>query len=215
MGWLLAEAHEKWQTKHGPTIARREFLKKKLNGGEITIKAGKIVQILAAQGGERQAIGKPLESVRREIEILPRISKYGAVFKSQEQLNRFITWAHRQGWSERPQESLWLKQWRQNQLLRRNGSRLNASAEDVAAWYQQADSGEFTLDDESREWVLTEEAWAYNLSSPILEAQAQSLLSTGQYLDHGPLRKLCRSTRCFCWHNQTLKFGDFCCIAFA
>jgi hypothetical protein len=60
-------------------------LKKKLNGGEITIKAGKIVQILAAQAGERQAIGKALESVRREIDILPRISKYGAVFKNEEQ----------------------------------------------------------------------------------------------------------------------------------
>jgi len=73
------------------------------------------------------------------------------VFKSQEQLSRFITWAHRQGWSEQPQESLWLKQWRHNQLLRRNGSRLKATAEDIAAWYQQADSGELALD-ESGGW---------------------------------------------------------------
>jgi len=68
-------------------------LKKKLNSGEITIKSGKIVQILAAQGGERQAIGKVLESVRREIELLPRISKCGAVFKNEEQKDRLIAWA--------------------------------------------------------------------------------------------------------------------------
>jgi len=154
MGWLLAEAREKWRTKHGPKIARREFLKKKLNGGEITIKAGKIVEILAAQGGERQAIGKALESLRREIEILPRISKYGDVFKNEEQKDRFIAWAQHHGWSQRPQESLWLKQWRQNQLFRRNGTRLNASAEDFAAWYQQADSGKFALDNEYHTYEL-------------------------------------------------------------
>ncbi|SHK68537.1 hypothetical protein SAMN05216369_2828 [Marinobacter antarcticus] len=156
MGWLLAEAHEKWNTKHGPKIARRDYLKKKLTG-DISVRAGKVVQILAAQPHERKAIGNALEKVRRAIEALPRVSKYGAVFKSQEQLDRFMTWAHRQGWSERPQESLWLKQWRHNQLFRRNRSRLNASAEDFAAWYQQADSGEFALEGDYRGWEPADE----------------------------------------------------------
>jgi hypothetical protein len=176
MGWLLAEAHENWQTKHGPKIARREFLKKKLNGGEITIKAGKIVQILAAQGGERQAIGKALEDVRREIELLPRISKYVAVFKNEEQKDRFIAWAQRHGWSKRPQESLWLKHWRQNQLFRRNGARLNASAEDFAAWYQQADSGEFDLEGDYRGWNPADEPENSRVSSPIAEEKTQPSL---------------------------------------
>lgn len=177
MGWLLAEANEKWQTKHGPKIARREFLKKKLNGGEIAVKAEKIIQILAAQGNERQAIGKALEQVRRDIELLlPRISKYGAVFKSAEQKDRFIDWAQHQGWTQGPQESLWMQRWRHSQLLRRNGSRLNASAEDVAAWSQQADLGEFTLDDDDRGWEPANEVWNGNFSLPILGAKAQSSL---------------------------------------
>jgi hypothetical protein len=173
MGWLLAEAHEKWNAKHGPKIARRDYLKKKLTG-DISVRAGKVVQILAAQPHERKAIGNALEKVRREIEILPRVSKYGAVFKSQEQLNRFMIWAHRQGWSERPQESLWLKQWRQNQLFRRNGSRLNASAEDFAAWYQQADSGEFTLEGDYRGWEPADESPNSGISSTTPEANTQS-----------------------------------------
>lgn len=172
MGWLLAEAHEKWNAKHGPKIARRDYLKKKLTG-DISVRAGKVVQILAAQPHERKAIGNALEKVRREIELLPRVSKYGAVFKSEEQKDRFINWAHRQGWSKRPQDSLWLKQWRQNQLLRRNESRLNASAEDVAAWYQQADSDEFTLDDDYHEFEPTNEAPNDNFSLPILDTLAQ------------------------------------------
>jgi hypothetical protein len=181
MGWLLAEAHEKWNAKHGHKIARRDYLKKKLTG-DISVRAGKVVQILAAQPHERKAIGNALEKVRREIEILPRVSKYGALFKSQEQLNRFMTWAHRQGWSERPQESLWLKQWRHNQLFRRNGARLNASAEDFAAWCQQADSGEFALEGDYRRWEPADESPNSSTSSATPEAKAQSSLCTPSWL---------------------------------
>jgi hypothetical protein len=56
MGWLLAEAHEKWNAKHGPKITRRDYLKKKLTG-DISVRAGKVVPILAAQPHERKAIG--------------------------------------------------------------------------------------------------------------------------------------------------------------
>ena len=66
MGWLLAEAHEKSNAKHGPKIARRDYLKKKLTG-DISVRAGKVVQILAAQPHERKAIGNALKKVRREI----------------------------------------------------------------------------------------------------------------------------------------------------
>ncbi|PFG54549.1 hypothetical protein ATG98_3813 [Marinobacter sp. LV10R520-4] len=144
-------------------------MKKKLNGGDITIKAGKKVQILAAQGGERQAIGKTLGKVRREIELLPRISKYGAVFKNEEQKDRFIAWAQRHGWSKRPQESLWLKQWRQNQLFRRNESRLHASAEDFAAWYQQVDSGELKIADVGSGTEPPDERFSYDVSLLIFD----------------------------------------------
>jgi hypothetical protein len=61
-------------------------------------------------------------------------------------------------------------------LFRRNGSRLNASAEDFAAWYQQADSGEFTLDDEYRGWEPADETWYCNCELPIHEASARSPL---------------------------------------
>jgi hypothetical protein len=64
---------------------------------------------LAEPVSEREAIGSALENVQREIELLPRISKYGAVFKNEEQRDQFIAWAQRHGWSKRPQESLWLK----------------------------------------------------------------------------------------------------------
>jgi len=181
MGWLLAEAHEKWNAEHGSKIARRDYLKKKLTG-DISVMAGKVVQILAAQTNERKAIGNALEKVRREIEILPRVSKYGAVFKSQEQLNRFIAWANRQGWSERPQKSLWLKQRRQNQLFRRNESRLNASAEDFAAWYQQADSSECALEDDYRGWEPTDESPNNGISSAAPEAKTQNSLCAPSWL---------------------------------
>lgn len=39
MGWLLAEAYEKWNAKHGPKIACRDYLKKKLTG-DISVRAG-------------------------------------------------------------------------------------------------------------------------------------------------------------------------------
>lgn len=63
MGWLLAEAHEKWNAKHGPKIARRDYLKKMLTG-DISVMAGKVVRILAAQPNEHKAIGNALEKAR-------------------------------------------------------------------------------------------------------------------------------------------------------
>lgn len=109
------------------------------------------MQILAAQGSERRAIGKALERVRNELERLPRLSKYGALFKSEQQKDDFLAWAKRLGWSAAPQESLWRERWRSVQLLRRNGTRLNARPEDISAWCRQADSGEFDLDEPDRQ----------------------------------------------------------------
>jgi len=148
MGWLLAEAHEKWNNKHGEKIARREFLKKRLNGGEIRAKAGKIIQILEEKRPHiRREIGKELEAVRKKIEHLPRISKYSALFKSEEQKNQFFEWAGRNGWEAKPQNSLWLEEWRRQQWQRRNRGRLRPCAEDWADWFAMADAGAIACDD--------------------------------------------------------------------
>jgi len=98
------------------------------------------------------------------------------MMKWQVPFKHFAAWAQHHGWSQRPQESLWLKQWRQNQLFRRNGTRLSASAEDFVAWYQQADSGEFDLEGDSRGWEPSDEPFNNGISSPIPETKTQSSL---------------------------------------
>ncbi len=127
IGWLLAEAHEIWNNRHGEKIQRREKLKRELEA--------------VNDGPRRQKIGQLLEGVRQEIEPLPRVSKYAALFKSEEQKTQFFEWASRKGWTPEPQESLWLTLWRREQWQRRNGTRLNAGPEAWGAWFALADSG--------------------------------------------------------------------------
>ncbi|WP_342632502.1 hypothetical protein [Marinobacter alkaliphilus] len=136
MGWLMAEAHELWNNRHGEKIQRREQLKRELEA--------------VNDAPRRQKIGRILEQVRAEIEPLPRISKYGAVFKSEEQKARFFEWATRRGWTPEQQESQWLYQWRREQWRRRNGSRLMAGANEWAAWFALADAGAVACNDEDR-----------------------------------------------------------------
>lgn len=127
MGWLLAEAHELWNNKHGEKIQRREKLKRKLEA--------------ANDGATRQKIGRLLEGVRKEIEPVPRISKHAALFKTEEQKERFFDWASRKGWESKPQNSLWLEEWRRQQWQRRNRARLAPGAGDWAEWFALADAG--------------------------------------------------------------------------
>lgn len=136
MGWLLAELHEAWNKKHGPKIAEREKLKRQLEA--------------ANDGPQRHKIGKLMEGVRKKIEPLPRVSKYAALFKSEEQKEQFFDWASRKGWEAKPQNSLWLEQWRREQWRRRNGSRLVVSPEAWGAWFALADSGAVACNDDER-----------------------------------------------------------------
>ena len=140
MGWLLAELHEAWNKKHGPKIAEREKLKRQLQA--------------ANDAPRRHQIGKLLEGVRRKIEPLPRISKYAALFKSEEQKDRFFDWASRKGWEAKQQNSLWLIEWRREQWRRRHGSRLTASPEAWGAWFALADSGAVACNDDEREELI-------------------------------------------------------------
>lgn len=137
MGWLLAEAHELWNNKHGEKIQRREKLKGQLEA--------------ANDPGQRQKIGKILEATRKEIEPLPRVSKYAAVFKSEEQKDQFFTWAKGKGWTEKPQHSLFLTEWRAQQWRRRNGSRLSTGAAAWSDWFAMADAGAVACNDDERE----------------------------------------------------------------
>ncbi len=139
IGWLLAEAHEIWNNRHGEKIQRREKLKRELEA--------------VNDGPRRQKIGQLLEGVRQEIEPLPRVSKYAALFKSEEQKTQFFDWASRKGWTPEPQESLWLTLWRREQWQRRNGTRLNAGPEAWGAWFALADSGAVACNDEERELI--------------------------------------------------------------
>ena len=138
MGWLIAEAHELWSEKHGEKIQRREKLKCQLEA--------------ANDPGQRQKIGKILEATRKEIEPLPRISKYAALFKSEDQKDQFFRWAKGRGWEEKPQCSLWLTEWRKAQWARREYrvitrideatiDRLEPDYLDVADWIAMADNG--------------------------------------------------------------------------
>ena len=127
MGWLLAEASEIWNNKHGPKIQEREKLKRNLEA--------------ASDPGTRKKIGKLLEKVRGKIEPLARASKYGVIFKNDTQKTQFFEWAKRRGWTPEPQHSLWLEQWRFRQWRHRNRARLDATAGDLRAWFDMADSG--------------------------------------------------------------------------
>lgn len=137
MGWLLAEAHEAWNEKHGEKIQKRDRLKRELDA--------------AKDGARRQKIGALLEQVRGEIEPLPRVSKYAALFKSEEQKTRFFDWAARRGWTPEPQHSLWLAEWRRQQWRRRNRARLAPSGADWAYWFALADAGAVACNDEEQE----------------------------------------------------------------
>jgi hypothetical protein len=79
------------------------------------------------------------------------MSKYAALFKSEEQKTRFFEWARRKGWEPKPQHSLWLVEWRKAQWRRRHGSRLSAGADTWAAWFALADSGAMILDEEQQQ----------------------------------------------------------------
>jgi hypothetical protein len=153
MGWLLAEASEIWNKKHGPKLAKRERLKMKLNGGEIKTKAGKLVKILAeTRPVYRKKIGAELDEIRKEIEPLPRASKYGIIFKNDTQKKQFFDWAERRGWTPKPQHSLWLEKWRFQQWRHRNRARLDATAGDLMAWFELADSGAVMCDNQEEGW---------------------------------------------------------------
>lgn len=97
-------------------------------------------------------MGRLLEKVRGEIEPLPRISKYGALFKSERQKDQFLQWATRKGWSKKEQSSLWLKEWRKEQWRRRHNSRLSVGPEAWGAWFALADSGAVDCGDSPYDW---------------------------------------------------------------
>ena len=138
MGWLLAEASEIWSQKHGPKIQEREKLKRNLEA--------------TRDPGARKKIGRLLEQVRAKIEPLARASKYGVIFKTDTQKNQFFEWAKRRGWTPEPQNSLWLEQWRFRQWRHRNRARLDATAGDLRAWFDMADSGAVACNDETGRW---------------------------------------------------------------
>jgi hypothetical protein len=153
MGWLIAEAHELWSEKHGEKIQRREKLKRQLEATN--------------DPGQRQKIGKILESIRKEIEPLPRISKYAALFKSEGQKDQFVRWARGKGWEEKSQCSLWLTEWRKPQWARREHrvitrideatiNRLEPDYLDVADWIAMADSGAVTCTDDEIESAIND-----------------------------------------------------------
>lgn len=153
MGWLIAEAHELWSEKHGEKIQRREKLKRELEATN--------------DAGQRQKIGKLLEATRKEIEPLPRISKYAALFKSEGQKDQFFRWARGRGWEEKTQCSLWLKEWRKAQWARREYrvitrideatlDRLEPDYLDVADWIAMADSGAVVCTDDETESAIND-----------------------------------------------------------
>lgn len=137
MGWLMAEAAELWQQKHGEKIQRRETLKRRLEN--------------TTDSQQRHKIGALLERTRKEIEPLPRVSKYVTVLKGRAQLEQFMAWARNRGWTARPQQTLWLVKWRALQWMRRHGERLRASADDVTDWLAMADAGAVALNENDLE----------------------------------------------------------------
>ena len=149
----VSEAHELWSEKHGEKIQRREKLKWQLEA--------------TSDPGQRQKIGKILEATRKEIEPLPRISKYAALFKSENQQDQFFRWAKSRGWEEKPQCSLWLTEWRKAQWARREYriisrideatlDRLEPDYLDVADSIALADSGAVVCTDNETESAIND-----------------------------------------------------------
>lgn len=139
MGWLLAELHEEWNRKHGAKIQEREKLKRDLEA--------------ANDGAQRKKIGRLLEGIRRKIEPLPRVSKYAALFKSEEQKRAFFTWMENRGWKAQAEsrDSLLIQEWRVQQWTRRHRTRLKTPEEAWAQWFALADGGAVACNDEERE----------------------------------------------------------------
>lgn len=79
MGFLLSEASEVYEEKHGHVKKKREYLKKALDKTD--------------DRARRQKIGKALEGVRQKLEKMPRLSKYQAIFKGEKQFSQFWKWA--------------------------------------------------------------------------------------------------------------------------
>ena len=85
MGTLINDVHEFFQLEYGPKIARREFLKRKLDETPKTDK------------GQRKRIGEALEAVRSELtdeKKLPvRPSKYSLTMVGVNAFRSFLNWA--------------------------------------------------------------------------------------------------------------------------
>ena len=78
MGFLLSEASEHFEDKFGHFKKQRDQLRE---------------QHKTAQGVDRIKIGKRLEKTRQILQKMPRMSKYQAVLKGEQQFNQFMDWA--------------------------------------------------------------------------------------------------------------------------
>lgn len=78
MGFLVAEAAEHFNDKFGYVKKRRQVLKNQLD---------------KASGKQRHKIGALLEKTRATLKRMPRLSKFQAILKGQEQYNDFMSWA--------------------------------------------------------------------------------------------------------------------------
>lgn len=79
MGFLLSEASENFEDKFGHFKNQRDRLRE---------------QHKTAQGVDRIKIGKRLEKTRQILQRMPRMSKYQAVLKGEQQFNQFMEWAN-------------------------------------------------------------------------------------------------------------------------
>lgn len=78
MGFLLSEASENFDDKFGFVKKKRDKLSHKLK---------------SAVGKDRQKIGALLEKTRKVLKRMPRLSKYQAILKGEEQYTDFMKWA--------------------------------------------------------------------------------------------------------------------------
>jgi len=78
MGFLISEAAEVFDEKFGYVKKKRDGLKRKLE---------------KSVGPERHKIGALLEKTRKQLSRMPRLSKYQAILKGEEQYNEFMQWA--------------------------------------------------------------------------------------------------------------------------
>lgn len=78
MGFLISEAAEVFDEKFGYVKKKRDGLKRKLE---------------KAVGPERHKIGAILEKTRTQLQKMPRLSKYQAILKGEDQFNEFMAWA--------------------------------------------------------------------------------------------------------------------------